>query len=303
MKDAFLQLYHKKAVVPQRFHLDFIDNNGVQLIKPVYLSEKERVGIKIISLFKDNPSQGLPLSYAVMLVFDARTGRPMAILDGSLLTAIRTGAASGLAADLLAGKDAEVAAVFGAGVQGWYQLLAINTVRSIKMVYVFDPAPQKAAAFAAQAERELSLKAQVADSDQQLKEADIICTATTSAVPVFNHRNLKCGVHINAIGAFKPGTREIPSETVCAAKVVVDNKKACLKEAGDILIPIQEGCFGEGGIHAEIGQIIAGDKPGRESETEITLFKSVGTAVQDLAAAIKILEAANEKNLGVHLLM
>ncbi|MFQ5584164.1 MAG: ornithine cyclodeaminase family protein [Calditrichia bacterium] len=229
MKYSFLQLYHKKAIVPQRFHLNFVENNGVQLIKPVYLSEKEQVGIKIISLFKNNPSMGLPLSYAVMLVFDARTGRPLAIMDGSLLTAIRTGAASGLATGLLAGKDAEVAAVFGAGVQSWYQLLAINVVRPIKKVYIFDPSWQKAGAFAAQVERELSLKAQVPGSEQQLKEADIICTATTSVVPVFNHGNLKRGVHINAIGAFKPGTREIPSETVCAAKVVVDDKKACLK--------------------------------------------------------------------------
>jgi ornithine cyclodeaminase/alanine dehydrogenase-like protein (mu-crystallin family) len=242
---------------------------------------------------------GLPLIHALVLLNDARTGRSIAVLDGEGLTAIRTAAAAGLATELLARREAEVAAIFGAGVQGRMQLEALCAVRPIAQAYVFDPDSQRAAAFCREMSEKLSLAVIAADSPAQLLNADVICTATTSSTPVFAHKDIRPGAHINAIGAYKPGEREIPEATVRAAKVVVDQREACLSEAGDIVIPIQQGLITPEHIHAEIGEIAAGRKTGRCSDTEITLFKSVGNAIQDAAVASQALERARTLGLGL----
>jgi len=285
VKEAFLQLSTGQALVPARTRLEIPEFRTTALVMPAYLPRSKRLGLKLISLCEENPAKGLPLAQAVSIILDAEQGTPLAVLDASYLTAVRTGAASGAATDALARKAAGIAAIFGCGVQGKAQLEAVAAVRPIRKAFVFDTNPRAAAAFAEEMRRKLALDVEPAASPEVLGEVDVISTATTSGVPVFSDAHLKPGVHINAIGSYKPYVREIPGETILRAKVFVDQKQACLEEAGDLIIPLRENLIDEGHIRAEIGEVLAGLKPGRTSEDDITVFKSVGNAVQDLAVA------------------
>ena len=298
MKQAFVFLSEKKAVIPQRIHLGIPEFKGDVLVMPIYLPDMERIGLKAINLFDDNPKKDLPLIHALVTVFDATNGKPIAIMDGSYLTALRTGAGSGVATSLLSQEDSQVAVIFGAGEQGRTQLEAICTVRAIKKALIFDTNIVKAELFAKEMSNYLSIPVDVASSKSDLKEADIICTATNSTEPVFSDDDLKPGVHINAIGSYKPHKREVPSETIQKAKVIVDHRESCLTEAGDILIPLKEGVINENHILGEIGEIITNKKQIRKTNQEITFFKSVGNAIQDLTAANEVIKAANNLNIG-----
>ena len=299
MKRAFAQLSIGQANVPLRVALDVPRHNGVTLFMPGYLSADDQMAVKIVSVFNDNPSQGLPLIHALVIVVDATTGSPAAVMDGTYLTALRTGAASGAATDLLARPDAHTAAVFGAGAQGRTQLEAVCAVRPIHQAWVYDVAPRQAAAYAEEMSQRLSLPVRVAETPAQaVRQADVICTATTATSPVFADADVPPGTHINAVGAYTPHMQEVPPETVLRARVVIDHRESSLAEAGDLLIPIEQGLMTEDHIYAELGEIAAGSKPGRASPDEITLFKSVGVAVQDVAAAGAVLEAARELGLG-----
>lgn len=299
VRDAFIQLSSGEACVPQRTRIDVEKRDGAALFMPAYLPASDRLGVKIVSLFEQNRSLGLPFIHALVVIVDGRDGRPLAVMDGERLTALRTGAASGLATDLLARRDARVAAIFGAGVQGRTQLEAACCVRSIERCRVFDTEPQRAEQFAVEMSRSLSVPVRVAESPgEAIRDADVICTATTAGAPVFSDADLDARTHINAVGSYRPEVQEIPSETVERAKIVVDHRPAALSEAGDLLIPIRGGLISEHRIHAELGEIAAGQKTGRTTQDEITLFKSVGVAIQDLAAAQKVLEAAESTGLG-----
>jgi alanine dehydrogenase len=299
VKRAFAQLSTGQANVPLRVALDVPRHNGVTLFMPGYLSADDQMAVKIVSVFNDNPSQGLPLIHALVIVVDATTGSPTAVMDGAYLTALRTGAASGAATDLLARPDAHTAAIFGAGAQGRTQLEAVCAVRPIHQAWVYDVAPRQAAAYAEEMSQRLSLPVRVAETPAQaVCQADVICTATTATSPVFADADVPPGTHVNAVGAYTPHMQEVPPETVLRARVVIDHRESSLAEAGDLLIPIEQGLMTEDHIYAELGEIAAGSKPGRASPDEITLFKSVGVAVQDVAAAGAVLEAAQRLGLG-----
>ena len=299
MKSAFAQLSSGQADAPLRTALDVARHDGVTLFMPGYLADDDQMALKIVSVFTDNPAKGLPLIHALVVVVDATTGAPAAVMDGTYLTALRTGAASGAATDLLARQDSRTAAIFGAGAQGRTQLEAICAVRPIEKAWVYDLATVQAEAYAAEMSERLSLPVHVAETPAEaVRRADVICTATTSCEPVFDDGDVRPGAHINAVGAYTPQMQEIPAETVLRAKVVIDHHEASLAEAGDLLIPLQQGLMTEEHIYAELGEIAAGRKPGRETEEEITLFKSVGVAVQDVAAAGAVLEAAQRRGLG-----
>jgi alanine dehydrogenase len=299
VKAAFAQLSTGRADVPLRVALEVPRHNGVTLFMPAYLTDGDQMAVKIVSVFNDNPAKGLPLIHALVTVVDAMTGEPVAVMDGTYLTALRTGAASGAATDLLARQEAGRATIFGAGVQGRTQLEAICAVRPIEKAWVYDVSPQQAATFAEEMEQRLSLHVEVASTPAEaVRQADVICTATTATSPVFDDADVRPGTHINAVGAYTPHMQEIPIETVLRAKVVIDHRESSLAEAGDLIIPLQQGRMTEAHIHAELGQISAGVKPGRTSEEEITLFKSVGVAVQDVAAASAVLGAARRLGLG-----
>ncbi|NQV17944.1 MAG: ornithine cyclodeaminase [Armatimonadetes bacterium] len=289
MKKAFSLLSAGKVNVPLRMNLEISEYNGSVLLMPVYAPKMKRVGLKFLSIFNDNPSKGLPAIQALVFLMNAENGKPLALMDGSYLTALRTGAASGAATDLLARKDSKVVAIFGAGVQGRTQLEAICTIRPIEKAFIFDLNSERAQEYADEMSKKLSINVIIASSDKALKQADVICTATNSKVPVFDNENLKPRAHINAIGAYQPTDREIPAETIIRSKLFVDHLKSCLVEAGDILIPIKENLIKEDHILGEIGDVISGTKIGRTSEDDITLFKSVGNAIQDLVAADEVL--------------
>jgi ornithine cyclodeaminase len=303
VQDAYVQLSAGQAVVPLRTPVPVERRTGVTLFMPAYLSASDALGAKIVSVFPENLAQGLPLIHAVVVVVDAETGRPTALMDGTYLTALRTGAASGVSTDLLARPDARVAAIFGAGAQARTQLEAVCTVRSIERAWVYDTVPDRAAAYA----QEMKDRGQPIPADvvvagtpaEALRGADIVCTATTSSVPVFNDAGLKLGAHVSGVGAYTHEMQEIPAETVVRAKVVVDSRVASLAEAGDLTIPLQQGLITEDDIHGEIGEVASGQIPGRESETEVTFFKSVGLAVQDVAVAELILNRAAALGLGI----
>jgi ornithine cyclodeaminase/alanine dehydrogenase-like protein (mu-crystallin family) len=239
----------------------------------------------------------------LVAVVDAETGCPAAVMDGTYLTALRTGAASGAATDLLARMDARVAAVFGAGVQGRTQLEAVCQVRDIEKAWVYDVNREAAEKYAEEMRGRggrIPGDITVASSPTEaVREADVICTATTATSPVFADADLKAGVHINAIGAFTPEMQEVPEQTIKRARLVVDSREACWAEAGDLIIPRHKGLISEDDIYAELGEIAAGTKRDRESDEEITFFKSVGNAVQDVSVARKVLEEAGRLGLGL----
>jgi alanine dehydrogenase len=303
VKEAYIQLSTGQAVVPLRTPVEVEKRDAVTLFMPAYLAASDAMGAKIVSVFPGNPAEGLPLIHAVVIVVDAETGRPVALMDGTHLTALRTGAASGAATDLLARPDARVAAIFGAGAQARTQLEAICTVRPIEKVWVYDTVPEAALAYVEEMKghgRPVPTDVMVAASPAQaVGEADVICTATTSTTPVFDDAHLKPGVHINGIGSYTPEMQEVPAETVARARVVVDSRSASLAEAGDLIVPLAEGLITKAGIHGEIGEVAAGRISGRGSDQEITFFKSVGVAVQDVAVADLILRRAAEMGLGV----
>jgi len=302
MKAAFRQLSDGEAVAPTRIHIESRDPRGDALFMPAYIPAEGRMGLKIVTVYGGNAKLGLPLIQAIVVLLDAATGSPVAVMDGTCLTAIRTGAASGAATDLLARPDAAVAAVFGAGTQARRQLEAVCAVRPIREARVCDPDAARAGAFATEMAERLSIAVRVVSSPSDaLAGAQVACTATTSDVPVFADADVEPGTHINAIGSYKPHVREVPEETVRRALVVVDYRPAALAEAGDLLIPMRKGLIGEGHIHAELGEIVAGTKPGRQSPEQVTFFKSVGVAVQDLAAAGEVLDAAERLGLGTEL--
>jgi len=304
VKQAYVQLSTGQAVVPLRTPVDVAEREAVTLFMPAYLAASDALGAKIVSVFPQNPARGLPLIHAAVIVVDAETGRPLALMDGTYLTALRTGAASGAATDLLARPDAQVAAIFGAGTQARTQLEAVCNVRPIEEVWVYDTAPGAAEAYAVEMAAHgapIPARVTVAESPARaLRDADVICTATTSHTPVFDDADLKPGAHINGVGAYTPQMQEVPAATVARARVVVDSRTASLAEAGDLIIPLEQGLIAEDHIHAEIGQVAAGLVAGRQSETQITFFKSVGVAVQDVAVADLILRQAGELDLGVN---
>jgi len=195
-----------------------------------------------------------------------------------------------------------VAAIFGAGVQGRTQLLAVCEVRDIEKAWVYDINSQAAERYVQEMRGKGRIPAdlKVASSPAEaVREADVLCTATTSKTPVFADGDLKPGVHINAVGSFTPEMQESPEQTVGRAMIVVCSRQACLAEAGDLIIPIRKGLITEGDIYAELGEIAVGIKPGRESAEEITLFKSVGNAVQDVSVARAVLTRAEKLGLGI----
>ena len=297
VREAFIDLSRGDADVPLRTQMA-LAGDGTALFMPVHLPRLKRLGVKVVTVVPDNRGRDLPTIQALVAVFDAETGRPQAVMDGELLTAMRTGAASGVATDALARKNAAVAAVVGAGVQGMRQLEAVCCVRTIREALVFDTDRERAETFATEMGRRLGRTVRVLDTVSAVFAADVVCTATSSGQPVVADADLAKGAHVNAVGAYRPDTREIPGAAVARAKLFVDSREACLAEAGELVMAIAEGHLDPALPPAEIGEVLAGSRPGRTGDAELTIFKSVGNAVQDLAVAGLILEEARRLELG-----
>lgn len=287
--------------MPQRPVITVPQNDGMAGFMPAFIQGMGALAIKTVTAFKKNPQKGMPTILGTVTLLDPETGAPLSIMDGGYLTAVRTGAASGVATRYLARPGARVAAIFGAGVQGRTQLEAICTVRGIEEVRVFDKDPQAAARFvqemAGRGPVPMIVKA-VASPQEALAGADVVATATTSPSPVFDGDDLDPGVHINGVGSHAPKTRELDTTTVVRSKIVCDSVAACLVEAGDLLIPIEEGALDKSDIRGGLAEVIGGQLPGRESDEEITLFKSVGLAFQDAGTALETYRKARAMGLG-----
>jgi len=299
MKGAFRELSAGEATVPLRTHITMHNPEADALVMSCYSPRLERGGVKFLTLHPDNASKGLPFIQATVMIVDAENGTPLAVMNGGALTAIRTGAASGAATDVLARKDASRVAIFGSGIQAATQLEAVCAVREIKAAVVFDVDPARAAAYAERMGKKLGIEiAPVTTATEALRGADIVCTATTSKSPVFEDSDVEAGTHINAIGVYKPHEREIPAQTVARAFVVVDEREAAWEESGELVLARDEGLIDESHVKAELGEIVAGIKGGRVSAEQVTLFKSVGVANQDLAAAQAVLVRGAQLGLG-----
>ena len=303
MKSAYASLSGGRAVVPLRTRLPVPPHEGLSLFMPAYVQTEtgEALAVKIVSLFPENPKRGLAFIQAAVLVLEADTGRALALMEGSSLTAIRTGAGSGAAIDILARPNSRVLAVFGAGAQGRTQTEAACTIRALETVWVYDASAEQSKKFAAEmaGRGPIPKDVRVAENPTQaVEDADIICTATTSSVPVFADRDLKRGAHVSAVGSYTPEMQEVPAETVQRARVVVDSRSATLAETGDLVKPMQAGLYTEKHIYAELGEIVLGRKAGRQSDEEISYFKSVGVAVQDAMAAQLALKNADKMGIG-----
>jgi alanine dehydrogenase len=249
-----------------------------------------------------NYARGIPTVYASVLLADGATGETMALLEGGSLTAIRTGAASGLATRLLSRPDSSVLALFGAGKQARTQALAVCSVRPIQEVRIYSPHKDHVTQFINDCRGKNPLPEKIVPASSPgdaLSGADIVCTATTSGTPVFSDRDLEEGVHINAVGAYLPDTAEIPPKTVGRARVYVDSRAAAFSEAGDLILPLRQGIIREEHVLGELGELVLGTIPGRERPDEVTLFKSLGIAVQDAAAAWECYRNAVRLGIGM----
>jgi ornithine cyclodeaminase/alanine dehydrogenase len=299
---AFAELASGTAVMPLRININPPD--GVALYMPAYLKETGALSCKIVTSYKNNPAKhNLPTIMGKVLLQDSETGDVICIMDAGYLTAVRTGAVSGVATKYLARnvKRQEVG-IFGAGVQGRAQLWAMTVVRDIAKAYVYDIIDDAVTKFIEEMSTGLNLEIAKAESlDDILTNADIICTATSSPTPIFNGDRVREGTHINAVGSHSPNTRELDTAIIKRSKIIADSCEACLNEAGDIIIPISEGAIDKSQIYAELGEIVIGRKQPRTNDPEITLFKSNGLAIQDAATAKLVYDKALQAKIGIEI--
>lgn len=303
MKQAFGELSAGRTVSPLRTVIPLPDREADALFMPAFVPAMDALGLKSVNVFRNNPARGLPAIHALVMLVDTETGQPAAIMDGSYLTALRTGAVSGAAADLLAREDSRTLTVIGAGAQGVTQIAAICAVRPIERVIAVDiseVALERLRDGIRQDWPELIDRIEVSnDAAYAVRQADIVCTATTSRKPVFADADLKPGTHISGVGAYTPHMQEIPAETVVRATVVVDAIDAALEEGGDLIIPLQQGLVTREHFSRELGMLVNEEVAGRTSRDEITFFKSVGNAVQDVVVAKRAVERARTTGMGI----
>jgi len=294
MREAFGALAGGGAVAPLRVALE--TPHGVSLFMPAHIAAGARSGAKVVSVNPGNRALGIPVIHAVVLVIDPVTGRPTALMDGTWLTALRTGAVGGLAADLMSRPDSRSIGLFGAGVQARTQLEAVRCVRAIERVRIFSPSGTSADLLAKELD---GIDAEsVSTPAEALAGADIVIAASSSTTPVFDGRLVEPGTHVTGVGSFTLDMREVDSALIMRARVIVDQREAIMEEAGDIVGPIRDGLVDESVIAAEIGDVVLGRSAGRTSRDEITFFKSVGNAVQDVAVAALVVAHASAAGLG-----
>jgi len=294
VRAAYVDCATGNAVVPSRTTIDIPESNGTTAILPSHMPKMGVFGAKLVSTFFDNPKLNLPVVNGVIVLQDGKTGEVLAIMDGNLPTAIKTGAATGVATDALARKGARSAGLIGTGYQASRQLEAICEVRpGIAEIRVFDVDGRRSQTFAADMRGFLSRfparVVPVESSEQAVRGADIIITVTTSTTPVFEGKWVADGAHINAVGSFTPEMQEIDETTV---------KKASKIVTGDLIQPMRKGIVSQDVIYGEVGDILSGKKRGREREEEVPIFESIGLSALDVALAKTIYENALAKGLG-----
>jgi ornithine cyclodeaminase/alanine dehydrogenase len=300
VRDVYIAYANKRVQIAPVAHLDVKQYNGEVDIKSGFVEDFGLIGTKIATGFYDNHKLGLPSGVAVIVLMDLKTSMPLALMDGTYITACRTGAAGAVAASVLARKDSKVVGIVGAGTQARMQVLALRELFSLEEVRVWDKYENMARKYAEEMPEILGFKVRQENNIADVVSgADIVVTVTPSREILVMEEWIENGTHINAIGADGPGKQELDPRIVKRAdKVVVDSLNQC-KRIGEIQHALSQGLIQEKDVHAEIGQILIGDKIGRESDEEITLFDSTGIAAQDIAAAHVVLQVAKERKIGL----
>jgi alanine dehydrogenase len=298
VEDAYREMGSATAKVPPRIRVDIEAYNGNILVMPAYLTGMNALATKLVTTYLDNPRLSLPTVMGTIILHDPKNGLPLAIMDGTYITAMRTGAAGAVAAKYLSREDSSTVTIVGTGVQGRSQLLALCEVRKIQKVFAFDSDSKRCRDYVNEMKKRVAAKiSEVSNLQDAVSESDIIVTATPSSQPVIKGEWIRKGCHVTGIGSHSPDARELDENVITrASKVVLDTWDA--KGVGDIAYPVSRGLFKEEQIYSDIGTIIAGKKPGRTSPMEITVFKSVGTAVIDVATAFKAYNLAAKKGVG-----
>jgi len=301
LEQAFADFAAGNVIMPVRTPITAPDYAGLSLFMPAYIPGLKVLGAKVVTVYKDNPSKfDLPNVMGTVILLNPETGAPICIMDGGYLTAVRTGAVSGLATKYLARMDTKVHTLFGTGVQARTQAWAVAKVRELErcLVYSVDD-EEKKQAFAREVNKLTGVQTDVAkDAEDAVRACDILTLATSAKEPIIDGNWVEPGTHINAIGSHAPGMRELDTATVVKSKVFPDSIEACSAEAGDFQIPIEEGAWSMDNVAAELGDVVAGTKDGRTSDSDITLFKSVGLALQDMATASYVYKEAAEHGVG-----
>ena len=298
---AFAELAHDTAEMPPRTVMIDPAVGGWIAYMPAYLKSGGGLGVKAVTVYKDNPTKfGLPTTIGTILVQDNQTGEVVAAMDGGYLTAMRTGAVSGVATRHMARPDSKVGGVLGAGVQARQQAVAIAEASKVDTILTFslddDTSRREFADWVAQA---TGLDVQLATSTEALcRESDIVALATTAANPIVNANWWKPGAHINAIGSHAPGLRELDTASIQRARIICDQLDACMAEAGDLQIPVEDGDYAWSDIAGDLGDVVNGNTPGRTSDDEVTIFKSVGLAIQDISCAALVYREAVANDIG-----
>jgi ornithine cyclodeaminase/alanine dehydrogenase-like protein (mu-crystallin family) len=299
MQKAFIALAAGRVLLPLRQIVWLPGGESVLAVMPSYSDHVQSIGAKVISVFPRNLGTQFDSHQGVVLLFETQNGCLRAVMDASEITAIRTAAVSGVATRTLSRQDASDVAILGSGVQAKTHLEAMLLARDVKRVRVWSRNFANAQRFASrQSERHNRIVEAVEHAQDAVTGADIVCTVTSSRTPVLQGEWLHAGAHVNAVGTFGPASREIDTTTVVCAKLFTDRRESALKEAGDIMIPIQEGKITPDSISGELGEVLAGTVAGRSSNNEITVFKSLGLAIEDLASAHYLYEKAFEKGIG-----
>lgn len=303
-KKAFQYVVEGKCEIPLRTNIQAPKYDGCFLFMPAYLEEMDTASLKIINIFPHNIDNGIPSSPAQVLLIDGKTGLVTAVLDGTYVTQLRTGAASGAAFDVLAKKDCRIGALIGTGGQAPTQLEAMLAARTLQEVRVYDMNPERTKAFAETMQEELkdygARIVPAASSDEAIDDADLIITVTPSSKPVFDGTKVKAGATISCVGAYQHHMQEMdPAILPRASKIYFDSREAVLSESGDILIPLEEGIITEEDFTGDLGDILLGKVVGRENDDEIIVFETVGVAAQDLVAAKEIYEKAVKAGVGI----
>jgi ornithine cyclodeaminase/alanine dehydrogenase-like protein (mu-crystallin family) len=293
---AFAAYSSGRTETPLRVGVEPPGTGGVLLAMPCAVAEPPALGAKIVSVFRGNPARGLPTVTSIYVLNEYETGAPLAIMDGSYLTAIRTAAGSAVATRLLARQDARSLGVFGTGVQARHHIEAIRRVRPIDRVLITGTSETKAADLASWVTSTTGIAAEAADAEAT-SASDIVAACTTSATPVVINDHVTSGAHVNAVGAFTPSTRELPSALVARARVYVDTRAGALSEAGDLLLAVNDG-FSVDQVVGEVGEALLQRVPARQNEQQITVYKSVGAAFLDAATARLAYEAATRLTVG-----
>jgi ornithine cyclodeaminase len=296
---AHVEMAAGRTIMPVRTYLHHEEAGGRMAVMPAILLDSNVLGVKLQCTFPRNAARGRPPVSGIVVLMDGASGEPLAIMDSSTVTEIRTAAASALATRYLAREGASCLAVLGAGVQARAHVRSMLAVRPVEVVRIWSRTRAAADALATEVEAEHAVAASVCDGPEEaVRGADLVCTATRATEPVLSGAWLDPGVHVNAVGAYTATTRELDSDAIARARVVVDSRAAVAQEAGDLLIPVGEGRIGLDHVHAELGELVAGTRPGRESDAEITIYKSLGVGIQDVAAAVAAYERATALGLG-----